>query len=271
MASQPDHITTTEKATIDMLNIMRKKEIYGLIFSGTTTTGYYTQNVSPPIIMNEVATHRIYLQSFSGWENINNVNTGVNDLFRYVNNSGTVRDIIIPAGAYQLTDLYSYIQAQMQANGDYNSSTSTPTYYINFNTFVPTQQIQITLSNNYQVDFRPSTSISSILGFDNILLNGNSTFSSTKTVNILSTLSININCNIANGFRVNGNQSNVLYSFNNTTPRGSIIDISPNPIVPCICNTKTISSVTIWFNDESGNLINFKGEKFVVRIVIEQM
>ena len=155
---------------------------------------------------------------------------------------------------------------------DYNNAANVANpYYINFNTFLPTQQIQITLSNNYQVDFRPTNSIRSLFGFGNVLLNGNGVYASTSIVDILPSQSINVNCSIANGFNVGGKVSNVIYSFNNSTPRGYMIDEKPNPVVPCICNNKYISGVTIWFNDENGNSINFNGEEFTIRLVIQQI
>jgi hypothetical protein len=254
-------------------DLLSKKEVVGIIITGTTQSGTFTQQLNPVIKLNPNATHQIYLQSLSAWENIPNVKKGVNDNFTYVNSANQVRSLTIPPGAYQLSDIYSYIQSQMTANGDYNGGANVANpYYINFNTFLPTQQVQITLTNNYQVDFRPATSVASILGFGNVLLTGNNTVNgSTALVDILPSQSINVNCSIATGFYFNGTVSNIIYSFNNSTPRGYMIDERPVPTVPCICNTKTISSITISFTDENNNPINFNGEQFCVRLVIQQI
>ena len=126
-------------------------------------------------------------------------------------------------------------------------------------------------SRPYSISEIATLTQSEILGFANILITGNGVYGSSTQVNITSSQSINVNCNVANGFTVNGGPSNVVYSFNNSTPRGYMIDERPNPVVPCICNTKNISSVTISFTDENNNLINFNGEQFTVRLVIQQI
>ena len=261
-------LTIAERATIEMSNLLKRKELYGIIITGTTSTGTYTQRLENPITLNNNATHKVYLQSFSAWSNIPNVKKDVNDNFTYRNLINVLRSITIPAGGYQLTDIYTYIQNAMLAFGDYNNSTSPATYYINIATILPTQQVQITLSNNYQIDFTPANSYAKLIGFDNDLINGNTSFYSTNLVNILTSQSINIICNIANGLLFNGKSSNILYSFNNSIPRGTMINLQPNPVVPCICNKKLIDTVTISFNDENGNSINFNNEQFIVRLII---
>ena len=263
-------LSLVDQATLDMSNILKRKEIYGVIITGTTTTGSFTQRLDIPISLNKLATHKVYLQSFSAWSNIPNIKKDVNDNFTYINNAGITKSVTIPQGAYQLSDIYTYIQNAMLNNGDHNSGTSPATYYINFATILPTQQVQITLSNNYQIDFTPANSIAKLIGFDNDLINGNTSFYSTNLVNILTSQSINIICNIANGLLFNGKSSNILYSFNNSIPRGTMINLQPNPVVPCICNKKLIDTVTISFNDENGTSINFNNEQFIVRLIIEQ-
>ena len=263
-----NQLSPVEKATLDMVNLLKVKEIEGVITTGSTKSGTFTQYFQTPIKLNPNAAHKIYLQSFSGWSNIPNIKTGINDNFTYINGTGNVRSMTIPEGSYQLSDIYTYIQGQMFNNGDFINTTNPVSYSINFSTFLPTQQVQILLSNNFQVDLRPNNSVGSLLGFNKVLLTTSQ--SSTNLVNVLPTQSINIKCDIANGFIINGKISNILYSFNNSIPRGYMINIVPNPIVPCLCNMKLINSITISFTDENDNLINFNGEQFIVRLVIEQ-
>ena len=273
MSKIADH----EQATIDMCNLLKTKEIVPIIISGSTQNGTYILDLRPPINLNKNATHKVYLQSFTGWSNIKNIITNVNDNFTYRNTAGTTKTFIFPAGAYQLDDIYSEIYKQMANNTDANTSTNPTSYYINFSTNLPTQQVVININNSFKVDFTPINSIASILGFDNTLLSGNSgttvstEFKSNKLVNIMNSQSINITCNIVNGYNNNGVVSNILYSFSNNIPRGMMIDIMPNPIVPCLCNTKNIQSISISFQDENGSKINFNGERFTIRMVIEQM
>lgn len=263
-------LSVAEKATVAMSNLLKRKELYGIIITGNTTTGTYTQVLENPISLNNDASHKVYLQSFSAWSNIPNIKKDVNDNFTYINTAGTSKSITIPPGGYQLLDIYTYIQNAMLSNSDQDSSTSPTSYYINFTTVLPTQQVQITIRSNFQVDLRPANSVAKLIGFNNILLTGNTSFYSTNLVNILTAQSININCDIASGFLFNGKSSNILYSFNNSIPRGTMINLQPNPIVPCTCNKKLINSVTVSFNDENGTRINFNNEQFIIRLIIEQ-
>ena len=60
---------------------------------------------------------------------------------------------------------------------------------------------------------------------------------------------INVSCNIAYGFLSPSVPRGVaqtlnIYRFNNSTERGKILDIAPNPIVPRLLNIKNFSAIT---------------------------
>jgi hypothetical protein len=50
-----------------------------------------------------------------------------------------------------------------------------------------------------------------------------------------------------------------------------MISESPNPVLPCLVNTKYINSITISFTSENGTPITFQGEEFTLVLVIEQV
>ena len=160
----------------------------------------------------------------------------------------------------------------MQLLGDYNNAAGvTQPYYITLTMNLPTLQAVFTTTNGYQVDFRAATSVASLVGFNNILLGANTSSYSTKSLNILPFETFNITCNICSGFIVLGNQSDVLFSFPNDFARGSQIVVKPNPVIPCIVNTKFISYISVSFYTETRQPIYFKSEELSLLIVIEQM
>ena len=211
----------------DTANLLAKKYVVPLFISGTTTTGTISIDIKPEIQLNQNATHIIYLKSFTTWSNIPNVVTGKNDNFTYTNNNNQTKTIIIPQGTYEIDQINQYIQAQMQTNGDYNNTTSPPSYYITIQINDPTYQVVVTTSNSYKVDFTPSNSVGNLLGFPSILINssGNSTSAtgSTNIINILPVQAINIMCNLASGARINGDRYPLLYSFGFDVALGSLI------------------------------------------------
>jgi hypothetical protein len=50
-----------------------------------------------------------------------------------------------------------------------------------------------------------------------------------------------------------------------------MITESPNPVLPCLVNTKVIDNIIVSFASETGIPITFQGEEFTMVIVIEQV
>jgi hypothetical protein len=269
------------KILSDINDQFSKKELYAFLINGTLTNGNsFTYRLEQTLKLNPNATHRIYLKSFSAWQNIPNIYLGQNNNFTYIVPAGTAsnttsapisKSISIPAGAYQITDINNYIQQQMQFNNDWNSATNaTNPYYIVTSINLPTQQVLITLYNGFKVDFTQPNSINALLGFNPRLLSSSQNYSD-NLVDINPIQNISIYCSICTGFYYSGRQSNILYSFPNSTASGYMITESPNPVLPCLINTKVIDNIVVSFASESGYPITFQGEEFTLVIVIEQV
>jgi hypothetical protein len=159
----------------------------------------------------------------------------------------------------------------MVANNDWVSTANAANpYYITISINLPTQQVLFTLLSGFKVDFTQPNSVNTLLGFNSRVLASTSNYSDTL-VDINPIQNINIYCSICNGFISNGKISNILYSFPNSTSRGYMISESPNPVLPCLVNTKNINSITISFTSENGTPITFQGEEFTLVLVIEQV
>ena len=59
--------SVTDMNTLQLVNYAKNKEIYGIVITGTTTNGSYTQRLDRTIALNQHATHKVYLQSFCAW------------------------------------------------------------------------------------------------------------------------------------------------------------------------------------------------------------
>src|SRR5271170_2320079 len=117
--------------------------------SGNETTSNFTQPIPNLILWKNF---KCALESCSIWYSWFNISADYgNQSFRY-NNGSTWKTITITPGLYALRDINTYIQAQMEINGDYTVG-SPNIYYIaltpDFNTF----KCLLTISNSYQVDF----------------------------------------------------------------------------------------------------------------------
>jgi hypothetical protein len=269
------------KVISDLNDQLTKKEVFSFLINGRLSSGNsFTYVLQQTLRLNSYATHRIYLKSFSAWQNIPNVYLGSNSNFTYIVPAGVAsnttsspvsKSISIPQGAYQISDINSYIQQQMQFNNDWNSAANaTNPYYIVLSINLPTQQVLITLYSGFKVDFTQPNSIYELLGFNSRILSASQNYSD-NLVDINPIQNISIYCSICTGFYYSGRQSSILYSFPNSTASGYMITESPNPVLPCSVNTKVIDNITVSFTSESGSPITFQGEEFTMVIVIEQV
>ena len=281
MTSNTTDLSPLTKILSEINDQFAKKEVYAFLVNGNLTNGNsYTYRLEQTLKLNQNATHRIYLKSFSAWQNIPNIYLNQNSNFTYIvpPNTGSnttaapiSKSITIPQGAYQISDINSYIQLQMQVGGDWVSTANAVNpYYIVISINLPTQQVLITCYSSFKVDFTQPNSVNPLLGFNSRVLAANLNYSD-NLVDINPIQNISIYCSICTGFYYSGRQSNILYSFPNDTASGYMITESPNPILPCIVNSKNIDSITFSFASESGFPLTFQGEEFTIVIVIEQV
>ena len=85
----------------------------------------------------------------------------INNHFRYSSDGRQLFSILIPEGSYQVEDINEFIR-QRSCENNHKEAVAISA---NTNTF----KLEMILKENYQVDFRPPNSISSILEFSNKL------------------------------------------------------------------------------------------------------
>src|SRR2546426_3655378 len=116
--SSMTNIDPLVKVMSGLNDVFSKVDIVPLTFNGITdSSGSFTQSFLVPIRLNSSVTHKVYMQSFSGWQNIPNIFLNKNDNFTYVNSGNVTKSISLPVGAYQILDLNDYIQQQITING----------------------------------------------------------------------------------------------------------------------------------------------------------
>ena len=156
--------------------------------------------------------------------------------------------ITIPPGAYNIPSLNNEIKQF--------SNTERVTIEPNYNTL----RCKITLKPGYKIDFTHERSLRDLLGFDSreVTESGDGD----RTVNITTVNSLLIRCSLVTGSYINGAASDILYSFTPNRPPGTLLHISPNhPIYLPMNRTNLIPAITITITDQSGNLIDFRGER----------
>jgi hypothetical protein len=214
--------------------------------------------------------YEIAMTSFQVFNTLYNI-TSVNNLFYYSTNGGVGwKTLTFNPGAYEINDINTEVQRQMVINGDYTVGGTGNTFSITIAPNLNLGKTQITLSNNYQVDFTKPNNFSTLLGFTSRVLSAGYNLSDNIS-QIRNYNSIYINTNLTNGILVNNRFRNVIYSTSAyLVPPGYNILLIPNPprYYPLIVDR--IADYRVFITDENGNQLNFNGETIEVQFHLRQ-
>ena len=244
----------------------KSKESFQIILSGNTTR--YTTNFDSPLTLNANSNYEVALINLETWYSFPNLDL-TNNVLRYSNDRGTTwHEVRIPEGSYELKDLNDELVQQMRMKRHYNELTNKP--YISIAANVNTLRTELTISDNYNVDFRIPNSFNRILGFKNKVYHAGVN-TSENIVDILPVNSIFITLDLINGSYVNGAKKNVIYSFFPEVEPGFKIVESPLNLVYLPVNKNEIPSTEVTMTDQDGKLLNLRGEKLTIRLHIKEI
>ena len=213
----------------------------------TGTSQNFQASFNPPLLLDEKKTYEIALINSTIWYSWFNINTTNNQIRIF--DGKAWKTLVIPRGAYNLTDINRYIQRKIE-NED--GITIEP----NFNTL----HSEIYLKHGYKVDFDIPSSLAPVLGFSKKLVDTTST--SDFIVNITDTHNILIHCSLVSEAYLNGRTGDVIYSFSPDKPPGFQLNIQPNEktFLP-LTKTDRISDVIMRITDQDGKELNLNNER----------
>ena len=240
-----------------------------LILSSNTTD--FTIKIDDPITLLNNKNYEAALTMLTTYNSYPNV-MSENNTLKYSSDKGlTWKTISVPTGAYELLEINNEIQRQMIENNDYNEESHT--FYINININKPTSKSILEINNkDYIIDFTMENSIASTLGFDNTKYSYG-IYESPNVTDIEKVNAILVHCDLVTGSTINGKNSQVLYSFSPTVNPGYKIIEIPKPQLyyhPVVKQPK-IDKVRIWLTDQNNKLIDLRGEKVTVCIMIKEV
>lgn len=223
---------------------------YMLTFTGNSS--FLTTDYSPPIELDKNENYEMGLVDLQGYNSIPNIHSH-NNMFYYDD-----KVIEIPPGSYEVEDIERYLK---EAVGD------AVTLQINANTNTLKCEIKCTVIINCE----PSDSVCRMLGFNKRKLDANKKHESDNSVNILSVETIYIKCNITNGSYHNNEISHTLFHFSPNLPPGYKIVIHPMNVIYLPINCQTISNITLVLVDQTGKLVNFRGENITIGLHLKKI
>src|SRR5277367_4352436 len=218
------------------------------------------------VILDPNKNYETALLSLDTYNSIPNITQGKNNLFPYsVNNGKTWKIIALNTGAYELAAINNEIKRQLIANGDSDSAITVTENVSRLTSIVSIED------SSYKVDFSVPNTIGSVLGFDRVVI-GLGYNESSNIVNIMQVNSILVNIDIIMGSYVNGSSSPTIYSFYPNVAPGCKIVERPNPsLIYYPVSRHGISRMRVWFNDQKGNLVDFRGKTITLRIHIREV
>lgn len=198
----------------------------------------------------------IYLKTYNSIPNVDKSN----NLFHYGANV-----IEIPEGIYEINDIIKYLEVKMDEIGEkdlYN--------LIDMEANVNTSKCLI-YSPKYDVYFNKANSIGSLFGFTPRVLKGGQIHHSDKTIDILITNTIRVECNIVEGSFINNIPSHVIHEFSPSVPPGYQLIESPTNVIYLPVKNNNIQNIEVRVVNERGRLVNFRGENISLRLHIRPL
>src|ERR1043165_427039 len=207
----------------------------------------------------------VNLESYYSFPNIGSTNNN----FRYTpDDGGTWIEINIPEGCYEFADINEYIQRIMKESGHYDTVNDKP--YISIQPNSNTLKSVLYIAQGYRVSFRPGNSIRMFLGF-NPLVYYEGYNESEEIVNIMNVTSLRVTSDIIGASYTNGTTGNVIYSFfPNVGPGYKIIEV-PTNLIYLPVTLHMISSMETKLTDQTGKLVNLRGEELSIRFHLREV
>lgn len=206
-----------------------------------------------PIFLDNNSEYVMGLTSFESFNSIPNIDE-TNNNFSY-----GIDTVIMPTGSYEINDIENLLRTIVQETGDVLSLKA------NNNT------LQTSIKCNKAIDFTQENSIGPLLGFDRKILAANITHISDHPVNILKINTLCIECNITKGSFKNGEPCHIIHHFFPNVPPGFKIIEAPENVIYLPINVNTITNITVKILDQSGNLVNFRGETITVGLHLKKI
>ena len=225
----------------------------------------FTTNFTRPIILDNnkryvIGLNRVINMSFTWF----NVNAGYNNqLIKYSSDNGsTFKNITLPAGVWNYTDFSTHIKYATKT-GD--------TYPITLEFDTTTFRVTITLAENYQLDLRASN-FNELIGFDKKILTSG-THIGPRVPNLSQDTDVlNVHCDLINKSLVDGEETDIIYSFSTSvlTP-SQTFTLEPQRVTFNPVNKITISSIRMWVTDGKRRLLNLNGADTAFSLILKSI
>lgn len=223
-----------------------------LTLSLSGTSSILEAQFFPPIELCPYKNYVLGLVELLTFNSIPNIDVGNNKF--YVGKE----EIILPTGSYEIEDIEKYLHDTLESK----------------NIAIQLKPNNTTLRSeikcNRIINFSPSDSIGTLLGFTPRFLDANINHTSDQPVTILKVNALRVECNITTGAYINGQRVHTIHEFFPAVPAGYKIIEVPSQVIYLPVSVKSIDHLQIRIVDQDGRLVNFRGETITIRLHLKQ-
>lgn len=223
--------------------------------SNQLTATYY-----PPIDLDPRYEYALGLIGLHTYNTIPNIYEGKNKFYY-----GDDKVLTIPTGAYEITDIESYLQDSLAtATSDTDAKGRILSLKANNST------LKCEILSKVAIDFTKDDSIGRMLGFSKEVLEAAVKHESNMPIQIIKVVTIRVECNITTAAFYDTRLSHTLYEFAPSVEPGFSINIEPKNIIYLPINTTRIDSITLKLLDQDGDPVDFRNETIVIRLELKR-
>lgn len=191
------------------------------------------------------------------YNSIPNIEENINDKVFFANGA----TITLPTGSYEIDSINNFIKKQIE----------TQKLGIDFKLVANNNTLKSEIFCDHAIDFTKEQTIGPLLGFNKSVIEANKWTESQSQVSINKVDVIRITCNVVRGSYIDGIEGHVLHEFYPTVAPGFKIIEKPNTVTYLPINKEnSLEEIVIAFEDQNGQLVNFRGENINVRLVIRE-
>ena len=223
-----------------------------------------------PIILDSnheymIGLNRIINMSFTWY----NINAGYNNqLIRYSKDVGsTFTNIAFPAGVWDYTNINQHIREATVIKQENKEDE----YPINLEFNETTFRVTLTMKENYQLDLTKSN-FYKLIGYDKKIVKDKVSIGPRVPNLSQDTDILNIHCDLVNTSLVDGEESDIIYSFSTSILRPSYsFEREPERVTFNPVNKNTISSIRIYITDGKRRVINLNNQDVSFSLILKKV